>query len=410
LLLFGVLACNDPRESNVTVKPLDVSNDVAATASTDVVDARGLMVQPGTNRILVDVIVSDRSARHTERALVAYDVSGEIDATFGDKGLLRLHADETAKTAIDPEGDIVLQYASASGIGLRRYDASGRLDPAFGDHGEVETSMGEGARPRGAAFASDRGVIAYGRTLGQSGVQIERYTADGHPDPAATDLKIRGCGDDGAIVRAPAMSLFLGDQLVLGGAGPGGFDVARFGREGDRDPFFGDDGRATVPGDEISIARGTIDGEKRLLFAGLSSRDCPAIAVARLTAGGRPDRAFGATGYARICDDKRRTIDAIAADERGRLVVAAHTPSGVVSLLRLDEDGRRDRAFASGGYENVAFTDGAGRTIALATMSDGSVLQLGETTVGSTTHVTLGRFLEDGAWDPGFAAARFRRQ
>jgi uncharacterized delta-60 repeat protein len=137
--------------------------------------------------------------------------------------------------------------------------------------------------------------------------------------------------------------------LILGLAAAGSQGAAR------PDPGFGRDGRVLLPA-RLQQSLGTaVLPDGRIVLAGEKQ-------LVALLPSGRIDRGFGDGGSVRLGDSSKpgpAWIESIAADSRGRLVVAAHYRDGrdrtVVLVARFTPDGRPDPSF--GGGDGIVVTD-----------------------------------------------------
>ncbi|CAM3944424.1 hypothetical protein [Deinococcus marmoris] len=264
-------------------------------------------------------------------------------------------------TAAQAGGRIVVLGVSGANYVFARYGVDGQPDPSFGAAGEVRL-------PRTAQSSADvlrLTVQADGKLLALGGREVLRLLPDGQIDSTF--------GQGGrAIAGLPAAPQALatlpdGRVLVAGGSRELSADPAapasmlvltRLLPNGQPDSSFGVGGQVATAADDSASAYslwplaggGALMGGTALSFAGgTSSR----WVVARLTAGGALDSAFGDGGVATVRQDRfaaTRPSD-LAVDASGRVLAAGYLSSGICTAARLLPTGQSDPAWA---YENAS--------------------------------------------------------
>jgi uncharacterized delta-60 repeat protein len=301
---------------------------------------------------------------------------GRLDPGFGTGGrtTTSFSDDAGATAAVLQNGKVVVAGFAVTGattdFALTRYRPNGTLDPSFGNHGKVTTDIAGGAGDTATALAvqADGKLVAAGLTSGPAGqdVALVRYQPNG-----ALDMSF---GDHGRVVTdfaggadaAHALVVQADGKLVVAGSATVGgnqdFAVARYNRNGTPDLGFGTGGRATVDlAGDFDEARALVVQGGKLVTAGFTFTGDAAtgdFALARFTAGGRPDATFGTGGrvttdFAGGFDDARALVV-----QGGKLVAAggATTGSGPdFALARYDEHGSLDPTFGSGGKVTTDF-------------------------------------------------------
>ncbi|WP_192930866.1 hypothetical protein [Deinococcus sp. AJ005] len=283
-------------------------------------------------------------------------------------------------TAAQADGRIVVLGVSGANYVFARYGAGGQPDPSFGVAGEVRL-------PRTAQTGADvlrLTVQADGKLLALGGSEVLRLLPDGQIDSAF--------GQNGRVAAGlPAAPQALatlpdGRVLVAGGSHELSADPAapastlvltRLLPNGQPDSSFGTGGQVVTAIDDSASAYslwplaggGALVGGTALSFeGGTSSR----WVVARLTAGGMLDSAFGDQGVATVRQDRfaaTRPSD-LAVDASGRVLAAGYLGSGVCTAARLLPTGVIDPAWA---YENPT---------ALRVLPDGNASGSGGTKTG----------------------------
>jgi uncharacterized delta-60 repeat protein len=261
-------------------------------------------------------------------------------------------------TAAQADGRIVVFGLSGRDYVFARYLEGGQLDPSFGAAGEVRLPR---ASQSGPAEVLRLTVQGDGKVLALGGQTLLRLLPGGQPDP---DFGQGGRVTAGLPAAPQALaSLPDGRVLVAGGSGElaapaSTLVLARLMPDGQPDLTFGSGGQVRTALDDAAsafslwpLANGgaLVGGVAVSLNEGTYSR----WVVARYTAGGVLDRAFGDTGVTTVREDRfdaGRPSD-LAVDAAGRVLVAGSLSSGVCTLARLLPSGERDPGWA---YENVS--------------------------------------------------------
>jgi uncharacterized delta-60 repeat protein len=130
-------------------------------------------------------------------------------------------------------------------------------------------------------------------------------------------------------------------------------------RPGDPDPSFGTNGAVGLPLGQVDDVRMAQDGAGRTLVAAtriLNDQETLEVMVARVEAKGVIDDSFGDGGLARIgvAPDERIAGLVVTRDGRAFVAVTSHVvegtldpPRGVLTIVQLQADGRRDLDFGA---------------------------------------------------------------
>ncbi len=290
--------------------------------------------------------------------------AGDLDATFGPdqtgkvvQPLFGGSYDYAGAIAVQRDGK-VLVAGSGANVTVVRYNPDGSLDQTFGaEHdGRAVAPIEGGGFTTSAVRVMRDGRIIVGQTYG-SGFVLVRFNPDGLPDrsfgggsgfvrEASTNDYVTNLND--LVIRPDGRILTGGLRIDDGGAGAG-FYFVQFNVDGSHDASFGPsgDGRLKLTGrglDEIDCLRLLKDG--RVLAAGRSRRD---FALARITADGKADEAFGQGGF--VYTDFGSRIEVargIAVLDDKRIVLAGESGGDVV-LARYFRNGLLDHTFGTGG-------------------------------------------------------------
>lgn len=282
-------------------------------------------------------------------ALARYTITGSLDTDFNGTGVVTTSlgdATEVGQTvALQPDGKIVVggyfEDVSAAPllsntIALVRYTITGSLDTTFNDTGIVTTFMGSSARlgyDRSLAIQPDGKIIAAGSS--DAGF-ITRYTITGSLD---TSFNHTG------IVTIPGMlanSVALqpnGKIVAAGGSSSGDFMVARYNDDGALDATFNGTGIVTtsIQGNADGGLSVTLQPDGKIVVAGVGGNfdnitgQVKDIAVARYNSDGSLDTTFNDTGIVTTtigdCRDDEGWSVAIQPDSK--IVVAGFTCDSV---------------------------------------------------------------------------------
>ena len=364
-VLHGATGALDVRFGNdgVVVTDFVGGEDVSYALATD---PRGRLLAAGVSQGL----------EGNALAVARYWSDGSLDATFGAGGKVRVDVapddDQAAAVGVSPSGRIAI--AGYSRFPSGQFDAviavltsDGRLDPTFGSNGIVTTDFGTHYNSIGHLYflPDDRIVVAGARVANvdtpteHSEFVLARYLTDGSLDPSF--------GIGGLVLPDLPLSeiaLAPGSDIVAVGnpydATGSRILLARFTRDGQLDPAFGDAGTVTTPGPtgayfyNVALTKG---GD--ILVGGVTARrDANSYdpAVVRFSRRGEIDPSFGMDGVATapVAGDRSMAVMAIAASHDGGVVAAGFTYGNYpvnesFAVAVFDRHGRPDSTFGSGG-------------------------------------------------------------
>lgn len=207
-------------------------------------DIPGIGVQSGAEAVIVDdrgrLLVAgfaDNNADDRDMVVLRYTPEGQLDAAFGDQGVVRLGTPEAAERAVGiavrPDGRIVVAGTSNAGgnddFQLRQLMENGAPDLGFG-------AMGVNGQPTGPGneVAEDMLLLPDGRVVvvgnAGGGPVVARYTRGGALDAyfGQGGIHTPYVGDNGAIYTIEQAS--NSKVLIAGGnsggtPGPGTFGI-----------------------------------------------------------------------------------------------------------------------------------------------------------------------------------------
>jgi len=125
-------------------------------------------------------------------ALVRYETNGQLDTTFGNKGIKIIYNDPLIlqDAVIQPDGKILIggyyDLGPSADFQLRRFHSDGSVDDNFGEGGKVRTDLsGQSDYVVGIVVEPDGRIFVSGGanfTTSTSDIAIARYNPDGSLD------------------------------------------------------------------------------------------------------------------------------------------------------------------------------------------------------------------------------------
>ncbi len=339
---------------------------------------------------------------------------GDLDASFGDSGIVRTNIgaadsfDEVHDLVIDSLGRIVVVGSTSTPIGddelvIARYLSDGSLDSSFGAGGIVKSSAG--AADGVAVDSLGRIVIAgRGQEGSETGVLVARFLATGVPDASFG-------GGDGIVVEnftgefdgAAGVAIDGSGRIVIAGGAPHVL-VARFLENGAVDTTFGGgDGYFAETMNDPTTGGLLIHGLRDLALdsAGRIVAVSGGFVAMRFTTSGARDLSFGGGDGVvahRVASGDDAT--AVAIDSTGGILVGGRTGNAIeepvvvgfdFAVVRYSESGVLDTAFGDG--DSMAVADGGLFDYATDLALDGNGrIVLG----GAASDFAVARFLPSG--------------
>jgi uncharacterized delta-60 repeat protein len=219
----------------------------------------GLVRQPDGKLI----VIGDGSRGAFEYfALVRYNRDGSVDSSFGRGGKVTTPINEGDYSAsallLEPGGKLVAAAGSSSasspsGFLLVRYQPDGSLDKTFGRGGRVNAPGTSGNDIKEALVLQPDGKLIAAGAGSYSALTLVRYTRSGRLDwsfgrrgKVTTRISSGSISYDGALVLSPDGKLVAAGAADITQAGPTGFFVVRYTRNGALDKSFGRQGKVTT--------------------------------------------------------------------------------------------------------------------------------------------------------------------
>jgi uncharacterized delta-60 repeat protein len=342
--------------------------------------ARVVLVQPNGR-----IVVAGGGAAAGSFCVARLRTNGALDTTFGSGGrrVIDFGGDSAGVfgAALQPDGKIVLAGDSDFRVAVARLNPNGSLDPTFSGDGKKTFSWGAISRATAALVLPNGKLLLAGFSGPEGGnIQVARLNANGALDTtfgtggkAAVDF---GGDDFGAAMARQAN----GRILVAGRSTTAGAVVARLRTTGTLDPDFDGDGRVTLPGGG-SLSAVLVQPDRKIVVAG-NANGSAMMTVTRLMPNGAPDTTFDGDGTATIDFGSLADIanDAVLQGD-GKIVVAGLTQATAtpVAVARLNGNGSPDTTFGAAGKTTVDFGVAAfGHAVAL--QPDGRIVVAGERT------------------------------
>jgi uncharacterized delta-60 repeat protein len=306
--------------------------------------------------------------------LARYLPTGEVDRSFRqvvhpEFGAGKLNALAAVRSGADKLFIAGCQPPDCWGyFVLGRFRRDGSLDPGFGDHGLVRTSFPGGAlEPRALALQRDGKIVVAGELSIDASRHgfLARYLPDGRADV--------GFGRKGLVLTdvdaITAVAVQSNGRIVAAGhrlnratrPASSNVEVARYFADGQVDAGFGTGGLARAPALQYAKTL-LIAPREKIVLAGSARRGYrPFVAIARLTASGELDRAFGRSGHVlhRRPGDHGSGLEAVTPLRDGSLLAAGWATRGRAVLTRryrlvvlaLRPSGKLVRRWMLGGVE-----------------------------------------------------------
>jgi uncharacterized delta-60 repeat protein len=349
--------------------------------------------------------------------------------SFGDDGLLVVDGVGMKVQVVRVQRDskiIVGGYGVDGAMGknfiIARLDQYGVPDVSFGDYGRVSTHFGYGDDVlNDLQIAADGSIIAVGRARGpvNDDLALAKYSPSGQLDASfgngglvLRDLQpgFAGTYDNGAAL------LFQGpDKFVVVGETHGNCKnvVARFMSNGIPDVSFGRSGT----GIEIIRFSGNHDTLDALAFGPMGEiiaagtiaqgRD---FGLVRLSRDGIVDMTYGTSGRAYLNMNAVDQVKAVAVRPNGHVVVAGYTGSATnqsMVVFELDERGLLDLTWGNQGKFLFKRDTAAGldRILDAELLGDGSLIAVGQSSLGGLISASALKLTPMGALDASFGTA-----
>ena len=320
----------------------------------------------------------DFYSANNDFALARYLINGQLDSSFGIRGIARQHFFFAFDASIS---DIVIQNDQkilATGpvtttedgypgdFGLSRFNPDGSLDSSFGNKGWVYINFGDFTEDNasGVVLQHDGKIIVGGTTMDENGTTsfaVARTLSNASPDQSfgAGGEKILTL-DNGA--AANVVALQADGKILIGGGALFTTDTSEFLRfaivrlntNGSPDLTFVNNGvRILDIGSSVQALVVQPDG--KILLAGP-----PAFTIARLNPNGTLDNSFSNDGWLRtqFTSSAQDQVTSLVLQSDGK-IIAGGSSDGSFALARYKSNGTLDSSFSGDGLQTTKIADNA---------------------------------------------------
>jgi len=307
------------------------------------------------NKIVVAGYSISPATNNEEVTLIRFTENGNIDRSFGNKGLIVTEISEEKdvgeSVAIQHDGKIVVigttDHKPTTDIVLIRYNENGSLDYSFGFGGIVITDINSGFDiGKSIVIQSDGKLIVSGFTyiVNKFFMTLLRYDSYGDLDPTF--------GESGIVItdingRRGKMDLTLQNDGKIILVGPSEvenshhFTILRFNSNGSLDKSFGNNGvTKTIIGDYSEAESVAIDLNGNIVVAGTTEMGNEQFVVAMYDQHGMLVPDFGSDGLVKTSFIKNSVDRAhsVVIDNDGNIIIAGETENdyttfGLVKLI-----------------------------------------------------------------------------
>jgi uncharacterized delta-60 repeat protein len=335
--------------------------------------------------------------------------AGDLDASFGVGGKVITdfagNNDEGKAVALQPDGKIVLVGSASdlvtggTGFGVARYLPGGDLDATFGEDGLVTTRFESDALAQAVELQPDGRIVVAGYIVGDTnfGSALARYLPNGDLDATF--------GEDGLVttdISAPVYAVVLQPDGKI--VAIGGMTLARYSADGTLDTTFGDEGLVTIDFEQVAAAL-QLDGKIVTAGSGFNPTSSQyEFELARYLPDGTLDTTFGIDGRVTTDAGGSGSASGMALQPDGKIVTVGSifnvaTSHRDFALVRYLPDGMLDTTFSGDGRVTTDF-GGPSQALAVSLQRDGRIVAAGHALF---TDFALARYLPDGALDTTFS-------
>ncbi len=408
---------------------------IAAGATTGKLALSSLPNVPqGTSQITITATDADgKLRRESAVSLLVRGTAGSLDTTFGKDGKVRaqIGVDGIAVRGlvVQADGRVLIGGLSEKDVVVARLTVDGATDTTYGAQGKVTADLktdgtssydvaeGIALAPNGSA------VIAGWTTNPTSNYALARFSTAGGLD---TSFDTSGYvvtpftpmptwnGDVlglAVVVQPDGKPVFGGKILEMGGYHHP--VIARFKTTGALDDTFGSNdtgwfsrqayvGAAPLDSSDDECAALALAPGDKIVGAGTTEQGGRRFFVVRLDNKGKLDASFGSGGFTQIPFPKDATAHSVHTLPDGRVLVTGVTDAKMV-VARLDANGLLDTAF--GGSGKVIVDVGAPvADISVRSVLDPSGRVVLSAATGADNDVVIARVLENGTVDTSFGS------
>ena len=356
--------------------------------------------------------------------------TGNLDSTFGSAGTVVTTVGGPTmfgpKVVVQPDGKVLVSGGQFNGkdydFVVMRYLTNGALDTSFGSSGMAQIDFYGGNDIAKAMVLQPDGMIilageATKRPGGYGVHAVTRLTSSGALDTnfatsgkALTDFGVTS-HIHGVALQADGKIIAVGETYTSTDGGAAA--ISRYNTDGSIDTTFGSAGKVTPFSNTTNSHVGLALADGNILIAGYntpSGVSQPQCFVARLSAAGALDTAFGTAGITQIpVGAGANHCNAMMVQSDGKIILAGGAQMSATSnydfaLMRLSSQGQLDTSFGSAGITTTAFSSTGAPTNEEA--ADAIVQGDGKIVLGgySNKMFALARYLSNGSPDTSFGS------
>jgi uncharacterized delta-60 repeat protein len=345
---------------------------------------------------------------------------GSLDSSFGNGGVVTTSFSSSYGSpnqgpvglALQADGKIVVLgtksiSAFSKALAVARYTITGSLDSTFGQNGIVTTTVDKHTGFFiGVAIQSDGKIIAGGSSennASQENFTVVRYTVTGTLDSTFGSNGVVTTSIAGIKTRGYSVAIQSTGKIVIGGSsGFTTFALARFTITGSLDSTFGNNGVVTTSIDSVTGGDAVaIQPDDKILIVGSTNgitSTTGTLALARYNTNGSLDSGFGSSGIITTSINGYGDGNGIALQPDGKIIAVGTgktiSNSLTFALLRYHSDGSLDHSFGSNGIVAAPISNYAlGYNVAI--QPDHKIVVVGDSTYTSGTRYTLARYFGD---------------
>jgi uncharacterized delta-60 repeat protein len=347
--------------------------------------------------------------------------SGMLDHSFGSNGYVltsgtkgNFGSHSIRQCFVGADGKLFFVLLINNKTLVSRRLSNGNADDTYGRNGySVVVSMYVSC----AALQADGKIVVAGTTNGVSDFMLARYNTDGSLDPSFGNggITITDIGSTNDYLNAIVIT--TDNKIIVGGStlvnGQGQFVLAKYTAAGIPDNAFGNHGIITTSFDfSSSISSLALQADDKIVATGsVYTNDGGDFALARYNADGSPDLSFNSAGKTISNFGFLDVPSSVVVNSNGKIYVGGSSAdiSGFLHfrIARYDEGGSLDPSF-NGGTGSIfpGFGDSYDNLTSIRLDSDGKIVAAGYTNLSMTSNdIEVIRVNSDGTIDNNFGTS-----
>jgi uncharacterized delta-60 repeat protein len=293
---------------------------------------------------------------------------------------------------------------------IAKYNSNGTIDTNFGSNGIVTTLVGTSCVINAIAIQTDGKIIVAGYTLDNvSKIALARYESNGALDNTFGDNGIVKTSINQA-ANANSVKILNDGSILIGGLsilnGQSILALAKYESNGTPDNTFGNNGIVTKSINyQSSINDIAIQEDGKIIVGGSNyNGSVNQIILGRFNVDGSDDTSFGSSGVTLTSISNNALINKIVLDNDGNIFAAGKTgqnPNEKFVLAKYTSSGNLDTTFNTTGY--VLTTIGASPVANdIKIQADNKIVLGGASSNNNVNQFALIRYNTDGSLDSTF--------